>query len=89
MDLHVDANIYAFILTYGATDRFDIGFAIPVVNVNLKGDALGVVQSFTFAIPDSVANHQFGEDPLNPDLEKVVRYDESASGFGDLALRLK
>ncbi len=89
LDLGIDANIYAAFATFGITDHFDIGIAIPIVNVNLSGNATGIVQSFTFAAPDSVANHQFGEDPLNPELEKVISYDERATGIGDIALRMK
>ncbi len=89
LDLHLDANSYVVFATYGVTDRFDIGIALPVVNVNLEGRARGVVQSFTFAIPNQEPQHQFGDDPLNPVFEKEVAYQEKATGLGDLALRLK
>ena len=89
LDLHLDANSYVTFATYGITDRFDIGIALPVVNVNLEGRARGVVRSFTFAIPNEEPQHQFGDDPLNPTLVKEVAYQEKATGLGDVALRLK
>ncbi len=66
-----------------------VSLALPVINVNLAGDARGVVQSFTFIIPDSSSQHQFGDDDLHPEFDKTVRYSESATGLGDLALRFK
>jgi len=89
LDLHLDANSYVVFATYGITDRFDIGIALPIVNVNLEGRARGVVQSFTFAIPNLEPQHQFGVDPLNPVFEKEIPYQETATGLGDLALRMK
>ncbi len=89
LDLHLDANSYVVFATYGITDRFDIGIALPIVNVNLEGRARGVVQSFTFAIPNQEPQHQFEDDPLHPVFVKEIVYKENATGVGDLAFRLK
>ncbi len=88
LGLDVNASIFAFFATMGITKNLDIGVAIPTINVSMEGDARAVINSFTLAAIDT-ANHHFGEDPLNPKLESTRNYKESASGIGDLTVRLK
>lgn len=88
LGLDANASIFAFFATMGVTKNLDIGVAIPTINVSLSGDATALVSSFTFAAIDT-ANHHFGSDPLNPVLEKTRNYKETASGIGDLTVRVK
>lgn len=88
LDLDVNASIFAFSATAGLTNNFDIGVAIPIVNVNLSGKAKATVNSFTFANM-GVANHHFGADSTKPELVTLIPYDESSTGLGDIALRFK
>jgi len=88
LNLDVNANIFAAFGTYGVTNNLDIGVAIPFVNLSISGEAFAMVNSFTFANMGN-ANHRFNMDPLNPDLDDLVAYDESASGLGDIGLRVK
>lgn len=88
LDLDVSASVFAFFATAGVTNNLDIGVAVPVANISLSGNARAVVNSFTFARNDS-ANHHFGGNNKNPKLTENVRYNESAAGLGDIAVRLK
>ena len=88
MDLHINASIYAFYATLGVTKSLDIGVAVPVLSVNLQGNARARINSFTYG-RFGKALHYFGGDTLNPVLQTTVPYDESSTGLGDVALRIK
>jgi hypothetical protein len=89
LGLDVNVNIFAAFGTYGLTNNFDVSVLLPFVNVNLSGEALAVIDSYTFALQNGYANHRFNADSLNPDLDDNVPYNESAGGLGDIGLRLK
>lgn len=89
LGLDVDASIFAFFATMGVTEKLDIGVAVPMVNIDMKGDAIATINSFTFANLGK-ANHMFiGGDTLRPILGETFDYNETASGIGDLTVRLK
>jgi Putative MetA-pathway of phenol degradation len=88
MDLHINASIYAFYATVGVTKFLDIGVAVPLLSVNLQGNARAKINSFTYG-RFGRALHYFGGDTLNPVLQTTVPYDESSTGLGDVALRIK
>ena len=92
LGLDVDATIFSFAATYGVTPNFDVGIAIPFVNLTMSGTADAVVQSYTLFVQDQFgggARHYFGGTPQNPVLTNEVPYEESATGLGDIALRFK
>ncbi|MGH7496080.1 MAG: transporter [bacterium] len=76
----VNASIFVSSATVGVTNNLDIGLAIPIVNVRLSGEAHAVLEG-----PTSDIFHILGAN----DVIDVVPYDESATGLGDVALRLK
>ncbi len=88
MDLHTTVSIGAIIATYGVSNNLDLSVAIPVISVRINGTAAATIDSYTFA-SGGAAHHYFGGDSLNPVLTTKVPYDQSASGIGDVALRLK
>jgi len=88
LDMDVNANIFAVFATFGLTNNLDIGVAIPYINLSLRGVAQATVNSFTYARADT-AFHNFGQDVRNPELQAISPYDESASGLGDVAIKLK
>jgi hypothetical protein len=88
MDMHVNAGIGVLFATYGVTNDIDVSVAVPLISVTLKGTALASINSYTFARLGH-ANHLFGPDTLNPVLTTSVPYNSSATGIGDVALRLK
>jgi len=88
LDLNANASIFALLATIGVTKNLDVGLAIPFVRISLRGNTTATVESFTFARNDS-ASHHFGDDTRNPVLFTSTNYDESATGLGDIGLRLK
>jgi hypothetical protein len=88
MGMNVRAHIVALVGTIGITDELDVSIGIPIVSINLNGTAKAIINSYTFA-RNGVAIHNFGNDPSNPILETSVPYDRSATGLGDIAVRLK
>lgn len=85
VDLDLRAEVYAFYATFGLTDHIDVGFAIPVVNLDLDGLSRASIATSTGA----EADHFFGGTPENPVLESESAVRESATGLGDVAVRLK
>ncbi len=81
--MKVESEITAFVLTYGVTDRFDIGAAIPLVRVDL--DVQSNLQIQRIATGEGSPIHVF----LNGGTTDTVRQSGSASGVGDVLLRAK
>jgi len=87
--LDLDATVIALYGTYGLSDRLDVGVAIPYVSLKLQAEPEARMNSYTYT-STGFANHYFGGSSGNPELFlDGQNVDESASGFGDLALRLK
>ena len=94
MDLDVNANITAFYGSFGITDRLDFGIAVPLVFVEVEGNAAASINSFTFSRNGQAAHHFRNPDgtpgdPTNPVLNDVKSYEDDAFGLGDVTLRLK
>jgi hypothetical protein len=85
LDLSIDADVYAFSTTFGVTDWLDVGVAVPVIDLELEGSSLATIVPTT----EGQALHFFGGTPENPILDARSRVDESATGIGDVAGRLK
>jgi hypothetical protein len=83
--LDVRLNVTGFLLTYGLTDRVDVGVAIPVVSVSLRGTS--VAQITPFGPPPAV--HFFGGTPEDPILGASRSVDGSTTGLGDVSGRVK
>ena len=84
LDLDVNINAFNFAGTYGVTDRLDVGFLVPVAEVDVRiGAHAEVVKSPDNPIPVDV--HTFEDGPESPD----DTASGSARGLGDVVLRLK
>ncbi len=88
MDMELNANIIAFIGTVGITDNFDVGVAVPFINLSMKANASAIMNSYTVAFnpPGQGPNHLWTNGGLQTTLDGI---DESTAGFGDMAFRLK
>ncbi len=86
LNLELDLNVVAswFLLTYGLTDRIDVGFAVPFISTSLDGRSTATVIPFG----DNV-NHFFEGTPSNPDFTASRSVNGSATGIGDIAGRIK
>ena len=98
LKLKVDSDISAIVATYGVTNRFDVGFALPIVHVSLKPETdLTINRLATGKDPIFRTVHQFRTDNLadpncsvvTPDVEQGCRQSGSASGIGDILVRTK
>jgi hypothetical protein len=84
LNLNVNLLVSTAFATYGLTDRIDLGIAIPLVHTSLQGRSVG--QFIPFGIPTS---HFFAGDSLHPVLTANAATFGSATGLGDIALRIK
>ncbi len=84
MDLAMNLLVSTFFVTYGLTDRLDFGIAVPLVHTSLQGRSTG--QIFPFG-PTAV--HFFSGTEANPVLRATAATFGSATGIGDIAVRLK
>jgi hypothetical protein len=70
--------------TYGVTNRFDIGLAVPFVRVKLNASVQATLMRLSTASEPEV--HAFGGE--NPDQE-LFALGGTAAGLGDIVLRAK
>jgi hypothetical protein len=83
--LDINLTVTGFLLTYGLTDRVDIGVALPLVSVSLAGTSDAQVNPF--GPPPAV--HFFGGTPENPILTASRSIEGSSTGLGDVDGRVK
>jgi hypothetical protein len=83
--LDIDLTVTGFLLTYGVTDRVDVGVALPLVSVSLNGTSNAQVNPF--GPPPAV--HFFGGTPDNPILTASRSVEGSTTGLGDVDGRVK
>jgi hypothetical protein len=80
----LDTNTTAFFANYGVTNRFDIGVAVPIVNVGMDASVTGQIVRTATANNPSI--HNF--DGVSSST-KTVSENASATGLGDILLRAK
>jgi hypothetical protein len=88
-NMNLNASIFTTYATLGLSNSIDIGVALPYVSVSLRGTAKATINSYTFANLDSATHYFVGDNEINPVLSREYDFDESASGIGDVAIRLK
>ncbi|MEP6802645.1 MAG: hypothetical protein ABJC07_11935 [Acidobacteriota bacterium] len=81
--LKVDTDITAFVLTYGLSERVDIGMAVPIVRVQLDAQTDATIQRLSTGPTSAI--HTF----TNGATTASFRQSGSASGVGDVVLRGK
>lgn len=82
--LKIQADITAFVLSYGVTDRLDVGLAIPLVKVSIDAQTNATIDRLaTGTVAPQI--HRF----LNGGDTETFRQSGSASGVGDAVLRAK
>lgn len=84
--LKIQTDITAFALSYGVTDRLDVGAAIPVVRVQLQARTDATIDKLaTGGTPQTSVIHTFP----NGGNSETFEQSGSASGVGDVVLRAK
>lgn len=85
VSLTMRLTVTSFLLTYGLSDRVDVGVVLPVVSTSLLGESMAQINPF--GPPPAV--HFFGGTPDNPVLTADRFVQGSATGLGDVAARAK
>ena len=84
LSMKVTTDISAFVLSYGVTDRLDIGTAIPIVSVSIDAQTNAEIDRLaTGTVAPGIHRFQNGGDT------ETFRQSGSASGVGDVVLRAK
>jgi hypothetical protein len=85
LSLKLSVNVTSMYVTYGVSDRFDLGLVVPIVQANFVGESDAQIEPFG---PPPVA-HYFAGTPQNPVLTAHRQSLGSSGGLGDVALRAK
>jgi hypothetical protein len=88
IDLTLDTALV--VGTWGVTDRFDLGIAIPIVRAQMDATAFQTINPLATG---AFNPHLFLVDPSNPGgattLQRTVSSSSTATGVGDVLLRAK
>jgi hypothetical protein len=82
--LDMNLRVTTFQASYGLTDGIDVGVAVPIVHTAIQGRSTAQIYPF-----GSTAVHFFSGTPENPGLRASAATFGSATGFGDIAVRIK
>ena len=85
LSLDIAVSLASFTFTYGISDRIDIGVALPVVSTSLVGQS----QANIIPFGGDSAFHYFAGTATNPVLSASRFVQGSATGIGDVAVRMK
>jgi hypothetical protein len=83
--LDVKLTVTSFLVTYGLSDRLDVGVVLPIVTTSLEGSTNAQINPF--GPPPAV--HFFGGTPESPVLTASRFVRGSATGLGDVDARVK
>ena len=86
LDLDVQVDVTALLLTYGVSDRIDLGVVLPVVRTSLRGTSRATIVPFGAAGPPP---HFFAGTEDAPILTASRFTEGSSSGLGDVSARVK
>lgn len=82
--LKLDLLVASVFATYGLTDFIDVGVAIPLMRVSMRGASVAQIDPFGPLPP-----HHFGGTDADPVLRATAGISGTASGLGDVVGRLK
>ena len=85
LDLDVRLTVTTFLLTYGLSDRIDVGAVLPLVSTEIEGTSRAQINPF--GPPPAV--HFFGGTPDDPVLTASRFVRGSSTGVGDVVGRVK
>ena len=83
--LDIDVRVTSFYVTYGLSDRLDVGVVVPLVSTSFRGTSEAQIQPFG----GTTAPHFFEGTSQNPVLTALRTTSGSAFGLGDVAARVK
>ena len=84
--IDADVNQSTFFVTMGVTDRFDLSLAVPIVATDLRIVSSARIQRLGTTNP---LTHFYRQSDGSVGTDRIFTADGSASGLGDLMVRLK
>jgi len=85
LSLDITVQLASFVFTYGISDHIDFGVALPIVSTSLVGQS----QANIIPFGGDSAFHYFAGTATNPVLSASRFVQGSATGIGDVAVRMK
>jgi hypothetical protein len=85
LSLDLDVHVTSMYVTYGVTDRFDVGIVLPIVQSDFRGESNAQIVPFG----GTTAAHFFSGTTTNPVLSASRQSLGSAAGLGDVTVRAK
>src|SRR5882672_6716243 len=85
LSMNLDVRVTSMYVTYGLSDRFDVGLVVPIVQAEFRGESDAEIRPFG----GTTAAHYFAGTAANPVLTANRQSLGSAAGLGDVALRAK
>ena len=85
LSMDLDVRVNSLYMTYGVNDRFDVGLVVPIVQAHFEGSSRAEMMPFG----GTTAAHYFSGTASNPVLSAERQTRGSATGLGDVALRMK
>ena len=82
--LKITENVTAFVFTYGVTDQFDLGLAVPLVKVDMLARSTATIQRLATGLC-CTGIHQF----VGGGATSTIEQSGNASGLGDILVRGK
>jgi hypothetical protein len=89
--LDIDSRIFVFSGSYGVTDRFDLGWAVPVASIKARGQILRDYNGGKEWDLNLFVNGVFIRDLYPGKIGTVAQFDDTAeaTGIGDVVVRGK
>ena len=84
--IDADVNQSTFFVTMGVTDRFDLSLAVPLVATDLRIVSSARIQRLGTTNP---LTHFYRQADGSVGTDRIFTADGSATGLGDLMVRLK
>jgi hypothetical protein len=85
LSMDLDVRVTSAYVTYGVTDRLDVGIVLPIVQADFRGESNAQIVPFG----GTTSLHFFAGTPDNPVLTASRQSLGSSAGLGDVALRAK
>jgi len=85
LSMNLDVAVTSMYVTYGVTDRLDVGLVLPIVQAEFRGESTAQIQPFGGA----TLAHFFEGTQANPGLLGNRQSLGSAAGLGDVTVRAK
>jgi hypothetical protein len=85
LSMDLDVRVTSAYVTYGVSDRIDVGLVIPIVQADFRGESFAQIEPFG----GTTAPHYFAGTSASPVLSASRQSLGRSAGLGDVAVRAK